>query len=106
MSFFKYFASAKGRRFSFYASVSASLSAFAINFFPHTFLISKHRQIVSVYQEGQERPVTKSLKKRCDLVIDILKVPDFERKFIKPFMVSGFDLYHIGSTKFRYGGLT
>lgn len=31
---------------------------------------------------------------------------DFESNFMMPFMVSGFDLHHIGSSKFRYGALT
>lgn len=105
MSLFKYFASARGRKFTFYASVSAALGTFSLNFFPQTFLAAKHREIVAAYREGQERPVPETLQKRFEIAIEMLKLGDFERRFIKPFMVSGFDLYHIGSTKFRYGAL-
>jgi len=105
MTFLKYLASAKGRRFTFYASVTASIGAFSINYFPHTFFVSKHRQFVAAYKEGEERPVSDVLKKRYELALEMLKVIDFERKYIKPFMVAGFDLYHIGATKFRNGSL-
>lgn len=105
MAFFKFFASAKGRKFTFIASVSAALGCSAINYFPHTFLAWKHREIVASYKEGIERPVSEVLKKRFEIAIELLKVTDFERKFIKAFTVSGFDLYHLGSAKFRSGGL-
>lgn len=105
MSLFKYFASAKGRKFTFYASVAASLGAFSLNFFPHTFLVLKHRDIVSAYKDGEQRKVSDTVMKRFELAVELLKVADFERRHIKPFVVTGFDLYHIGSTKFRFGGL-
>jgi len=105
MSFFKYFASAKGRNVTFYASVAASIGAFSINFFPDTFLLWKHRDIVAAYKDGEKREVSDTIKKRFEFAVELLKVPDFERKHIKPFVVTGFDLYHIGSTKFRFGGL-
>lgn len=105
MAFFKFFASAKGRRFTFFASVSSVVGCSAINYFPHTFLAWKHREIVASYKEGAERPVSAVLKKRFEIAIELLKVSDFERQCIKAFTVSGFDLYHLGSTKFRSGGL-
>lgn len=105
MGFFKFMASAKGRRFTFVASVSAAMGASAVNYFPHTFLAWKHREIVASYKEGAERPLSDVIKKRFEIAIELLKITDFERKYIKPFTVSGFDLYNIGSTKFRNGGL-
>lgn len=105
MSFFKFFESPKGRRFTLYATLTAAVSAFSVNYFPHTFLVTKHREIVSLYKEGAERQMTEPVKKRVEKAIEILKINEFERKYIKPFVVTGFDLYHFGSTKFRFGAL-
>lgn len=104
MNILKYFASPKGRRFTFFASVGAAVGAFGIHFFPHTFLANNyHREFVASYKDGVERSVSETLRKRFEVAVEILKLSDFERKLIEPFMVSGFDCYHMGSTKFRYG---
>lgn len=103
--FLKFMASAKGRRFTFFGTCGASLTAFGVQYFPHTFLLFKHRELVASYREGAERPVSATLQERFNIAADYLKVVDFDKKFLKPFMVSGFDLYHIGSTKFRFGSL-
>jgi hypothetical protein len=100
--FLKFMASAKGRRFTFYGTIAASITAFGVNYFPHTFLLFKHKEIVASYHEGVARPVPDTLKKRFDIAVEHLKLIDFDKEFLKPFMVAGFDLYHIGSTKFRY----
>lgn len=39
------------------------------------------------------------------MALNSLKVSDSERDFFQPFMVTGFDMYSIGSTKFRDGAL-
>lgn len=39
------------------------------------------------------------------MALNSVKVTDSERDFFVPFMVAGFDLYSIGSTKFRDGAL-
>lgn len=80
----------------FSASVTATLGAFVVNFAPHTFLATKHREFVANYKEGAERPVPDTLKKKLEIAEDSLKVSDFDVKFIRPFVVTGFDLYNIG----------
>lgn len=102
---FAYFASAKGRRFTFYASVSAALGAFSLHFVPQSFLLWKHREFVASYHEGSELQVPTNIKKRFEMAQDYLGIGDWEKKFFIPFMVTGFDTYHIGSTKFRFGAL-
>lgn len=94
--FFKYFESARGRTFAFYSTVAGTIGAFSINFFPHTFLVKKHREFVANYHEGSERDVPKTLENKFGIAQEYLKLVDSERKWMKPFIVTGFDLYHIG----------
>lgn len=94
--FFKFFESARGRRFTFYGSITVAMGAFAVNFAPHTFLVSKHREFVANYREGTERPVSDTLKNRYEIAQDYLKLIDFDKRLMKPFIVTGFDLYNIG----------
>lgn len=94
--FFKYFESAKGRQFAYYSTIAATLGAFSVNFIPHTFLVTKHRQFVANYKEGSERQVPKTLQNRFEMAQDYLKLNDPDKKFMKPFIVTGFDTYHIG----------
>lgn len=94
--FFKFFESARGRRFTFYSSVSAALGMFAVNFFPHTFLTTQHREFVANYKDGSERAVPDTLKKKFEIAQDYLKIIDFDRRSMKPFIVTGFDMYHLG----------
>jgi hypothetical protein len=102
---FKFFASPRGRRTTFFSAVGAAVASFSVNFFPHTFLIDKYREFVAIYKDGIERPISDSLKERFKIAQEHLKVTDFERSWMEPFVVAGFDTYHIGSTKFRYGAL-
>lgn len=105
LNFLDYLASAKGRRFSFYAVTTATFGAFAVNFVPNTFLVKKHREIVSSYWEGKERQVSETLQKRFQTAQEYLKITDFEKRFIEPFMVAGFETYSAGSLKYRFGAL-
>lgn len=102
---FNYLASARGRRFSFYAATSTALGAFLVNFAPDTFGVKKYREIVATYREGSERPVSDRLQKRFEIAMEFLEVTDFEKRFLQPFMVSGFEPYHIGSLKYKFGAL-
>lgn len=101
--FLKFMASPRGREVTFAASVSAAVLGFSINFLPHGFLQYKYREFIANYHQGMERPVTDKLKEKVELVIDLLNLPDFERKFVDSFMVSGFDIRHLGSLRLRFG---
>lgn len=68
-------------------------------------MLKNHREFVASYREGAEKPVPKALLERFEIAQELLKMSDFERTFMKSFMVSGFDLYHIGSLKYRFGAL-
>lgn len=97
---FNFFASPRGRRFSFYTATSTALGAFLVNFVPHTFAVSKYREIVATYREGSERPVSETLKKRFELAMEYLQVTDFEKRFLQPFMVANFEAFNIGKNHF------
>lgn len=101
----EFFASAKGRKFTFGLTAAAGIGAFCLKFVPHTFLVNKQREFLATYREGVERPLSEALTKRFEMVEEYLKVTDFEKRFLKPFMVAGFEAYHVGSLKYRYGAL-
>lgn len=50
------------------------------------------------------RPVPEAVQQRLEKALDQLGVTPFERKFVKPFTVFGFDVFQAGTTKFRFGG--
>lgn len=43
--------------------------------------------------------------RRFNTALDILKMPEHERKNVRPFTVVGLDLFHAGTTKSKFGGL-
>lgn len=45
-----------------------------------------------------------AVQQRLEKALDHLGVTPFERKFVKPFTVFGFDVFQAGTTKFRFGG--
>lgn len=81
------------------------MNIFYFSFVPNTFLLKQHQEFVANYREGAERPVPKAIQERFEIAQELLKLSDFERVFMKSFMVSGFDLYHLGSLKYRFGAL-
>lgn len=56
------------------------------------------------FRNGVERPVPPDVQKRLEKAEDLLGLGPFERKFVKPFTVFGFDLFQAGTTKMRFGG--
>ncbi|KAG5678144.1 hypothetical protein PVAND_007839 [Polypedilum vanderplanki] len=102
--FFKYMASPKGRRFTFYGTTTALLCGFSIKYLPHSLLTDKHREIVALYENGIEKKVSQVLENRFIMALNSLKISGSERNYFTPFMVSGFDLYSFGSTKLLNGG--
>ncbi|XP_015597578.1 transmembrane protein 177 [Cephus cinctus] len=92
-----------GREFCKYTVGAVSACAYCVVYFPHTFCIKQYKQFVQMYNEGQEVPVSEKLKKQFSEVLSDLKVMKLESKLIKPFMVTGFDLYRMGSTFSRLG---
>lgn len=124
--FFNFFASDRGRNFALGTTVAAAMGSALINFIPHTFFVDKHRDLTSSYKyfsfllnlmvnliiflflcsNGVLRQTPETIRKKYDLALELLKVSDFDRNFLKPYMVFGFDTYSIGSTKFKYGALT
>ncbi|XP_017133179.1 transmembrane protein 177 isoform X2 [Drosophila elegans] len=53
---------------------------------------------------GVERAVPEAVQQRLEKALDQLGLTPFERKFVKPFTVFGFDLFQAGTTKLRFGG--
>jgi hypothetical protein len=49
--------------------------------------------------------VSTNVKKRIEEVLNEMKVSEKERKYIKPFTVFGFDIFHAGCTSTRTGAI-
>ncbi|XP_016993832.2 transmembrane protein 177 [Drosophila takahashii] len=101
---FSYFKTEKGRKLVFYAAGATTVGLFVGNFLPHTFGLKYYREFVQCYQHGVERPVPEAVQQRLEKALDKLGLTPFERKFVKPFTVFGFDLFQAGTTKLRFGG--
>ncbi|KAH8254031.1 hypothetical protein KR032_008094 [Drosophila birchii] len=102
--FFSFFKTESGRRLVFYAAGATTVGLFVGNFLPHTLGLKYYREFVQCYQHGVERPVPDAVKQRLEKTLDQLGLSDFERKFVKPFTVFGFDIFQAGTTKLRFGG--
>ncbi|XP_017133178.1 transmembrane protein 177 isoform X1 [Drosophila elegans] len=101
---FSYFKTEKGRRLVFYGAGVTTVGLFVGNFLPHTFGLKYYRDFVQCYQHGVERAVPEAVQQRLEKALDQLGLTPFERKFVKPFTVFGFDLFQAGTTKLRFGG--
>ncbi|KAH8271539.1 hypothetical protein KR018_004921 [Drosophila ironensis] len=102
--FLSFFKTEAGRKLVFYAAGATTVSLFVGNFVPHTFGLKYFQQFVQCYQNGVERPVPEPVKQRLEQALDQLQLDPYERKFVKPFTVFGFDLFQAGTTKMRFGG--
>ncbi|CRL02871.1 CLUMA_CG015765, isoform A [Clunio marinus] len=103
---YNFFASTTGKQFSLYSTGFVALGAFAVKYFPHTFFSQNYREFVACYKDGIEKRVPDAIMKRFEIAQDILKLSDYEKNHMSPFMVTGFDTVHIGSLKVRFGALT
>ncbi|XP_068144817.1 transmembrane protein 177 [Drosophila tropicalis] len=100
---FPYFKTYNGRKFVFYAAGTLTVSLFVGNFVPQTFGLSYFQDFVQCYKNGIAVPVPEAVGQRLQQAFDKLEVDGFERKFVKPFSVFGFDLFQAGSTKYSFG---
>lgn len=100
-----YFTTPFGRKIVFFAAGTTTVGLFLGNFLPHTIFLSKYQEFVQCYKDGVIRRVPNVIEARLEKAMDILKVPEYERKILKPFIVYGFDIFSAGSTKSKYGGL-
>ncbi|XP_026315529.1 transmembrane protein 177 isoform X2 [Hyposmocoma kahamanoa] len=59
--------------------------------------------MVILQDNGKPQELSNELQKRCEQCLDILKLPDVHRRLITPFSVYGYDLFHAGSSKSKFG---
>ncbi|XP_055919768.1 transmembrane protein 177 [Eupeodes corollae] len=102
---FSYFTTPFGRKLTFIAAGTTTVGLFIGNFIPHTFFLDKYQEFVQCYKDGIPRPVPPEIKERLERAMNILNVPAYERRVLKPFTVYGFDMFSAGSTKSKYGGI-
>lgn len=102
---FSYFTTPFGRKIVFFAAGATTIGLFLGNFLPHTIYLYKYKEFVQCYKDGIVRTVPPAVEARFEKAMDILNVPAYERKVLKPFVVYGFDLFSAGSTKSKFGAI-
>ncbi|XP_055609016.1 transmembrane protein 177 [Uranotaenia lowii] len=100
-----YFLTESGRRLVFYGSTTLAVGIFSGHYLTHTIGIQYYKNLFQAYKNGEERQVSEKLLQRFERAVNLLNLSDFERKFVNPFMVSGFDVCNAGTLKSRNGGL-
>ncbi|CAD0199834.1 unnamed protein product [Chrysodeixis includens] len=98
-----WFLTEKGRQFSFALITGTGLACTLAKFGPHTFFLEKYKEFVHYYSEGQPAQLPQELGARYSKCLDILKLPDIQRKLIAPFSVFGYDLFHAGNINSKFG---
>uniref|UniRef100_A0A182UT28 Uncharacterized protein n=1 Tax=Anopheles merus TaxID=30066 RepID=A0A182UT28_ANOME len=98
-----FFLTEAGRQVVFYGATTVAIGLFAGHYFPHSICISYYKEFVQAYKNGEERKLSEKLEQRYKRALSLLDLSEFERKFAKPFVVYGFDVFNAGSFKTRYG---
>ncbi|KAJ9598453.1 hypothetical protein L9F63_010849 [Diploptera punctata] len=101
----QWFATKQGRQFTFTGISALAIGSSVTYFLSHTFLLSKYKEIVQMYGLGVEVPVSNKVRKLFEEVMNEMQVPELEKKYIKPFTVFGFDMFHAGCTATRTGAI-
>ncbi|XP_039443614.1 transmembrane protein 177 [Culex pipiens pallens] len=102
---FAFFVTEAGRQWMFYGSTTLAVGLFAGHYMPHTVGISYFKEFVQAYKHGQERELSEKIQKRFERAVQLVDLSVFEKKFVKPFAVFGFDVFNAGSMKSRFGAL-
>ncbi|XP_043279515.1 transmembrane protein 177 [Venturia canescens] len=100
-----WFATSTGRKFSLGFMSATAITAFGLQYCPHTYLLYKYKEIVAMYQSGKMVPVPERIMKVWNEAITDLSLPDYQTKYLEPFMVFGFDLFHAGTVRSKYGAI-
>ncbi|XP_049867976.1 transmembrane protein 177 [Pectinophora gossypiella] len=98
-----WFLTERGRSFSFSVVTGSAIALTVVKFAPHTFLLEKYKEFVHYYRDSKPVELPKELRDRCQQCIDILQLPDAHRKLVTPFTAFGFDMFHAGSLKSKFG---
>lgn len=103
--FLAFFATEAGRKVSAFGAGATMVGLFLGNFVPHSFGLKFYKDFVQSYENGIARPLPEKVLKRVEACMEKLNIPQYEKKIIQPFTVFGFDLFHAGSTKYKFGAL-
>ncbi|KAL4715368.1 hypothetical protein ACJJTC_015139 [Scirpophaga incertulas] len=98
-----WFLTDSGRKFSFAFITGTGIIFTASKFVPHTLLLNKYKEFVHYYRDAKPVELSKELQDRCQSCFDLLSLSDVHRNLISPFSVTGFDLFHAGSTCSKFG---
>ncbi|XP_057320342.1 transmembrane protein 177 [Microplitis mediator] len=105
MSSSSWFLSPNGRKFAKGAAVVVSCGLFSAQFFPHTILLEHYYKLVAMRRLDEPVPLTSHLQKLWNQVLDDLDVSPFHRTILRPFMVFGYEPWHAGSLRSRFGAM-
>ncbi|XP_053688140.1 transmembrane protein 177 [Sabethes cyaneus] len=100
-----YFLTESGRRLVFYGSTTIVIGLFAGHYVPHTIAVSYIKDLFQAYKNGEKQLPSDKIQERFNRAVALLKLSDFEQKYVSSFIVQGFDVYNAGSMKSRFGGV-
>ncbi|XP_049542441.1 transmembrane protein 177 [Anopheles darlingi] len=98
-----FFLTETGRQVVFYGATTVAIGLFVGHYCPQTLCISYYKDFIQAYKDGEERKLSEKLQYRYRRAISLLNLNEFEKKFITPFAVYGFDVFNVGSFKSRFG---
>ncbi|XP_055626359.1 transmembrane protein 177 [Toxorhynchites rutilus septentrionalis] len=100
-----YFVTEPGQRLALYGSGCLTVGLFAANFLPHTIGIGYYKEFIQAFRDGKQRELSEKLRYRFERAVKLLNLSTFEKKFVSPFVVIGFDVFNAGYMKSRFGGI-
>ncbi|KAH0546999.1 transmembrane protein 177 isoform X1 [Cotesia glomerata] len=100
-----WFVTPRGRMFMMGTAGFTTVALFGLQFVPHTVGLNKYFDIVTMRRLGNPIPLTSNLEKLWNQVLSDIKISDYHRELLRPFMVFGYDSWHAGSLYSRFGAL-
>ncbi|KAK0098246.1 hypothetical protein PV326_010145 [Microctonus aethiopoides] len=101
----KWFVSPQGRNTMGAIATVGAFSVFSVSYLPKSLFLDKYHDFVTVRKYNEPLSVTPHLQKLWTEVLHDLNLSEFYKLLLKPFMVCGFDVWHEGSLRTKYGSI-
>ncbi|KAF7285968.1 hypothetical protein GWI33_008274 [Rhynchophorus ferrugineus] len=98
-----WFLSDAGKYTTFILAGIATTTVNLMHVLPNTVLLEKYKDLVRLYSKGFTVPVPEKLLNRFTDTLDLLKIPQAEKLYYKPFMVCGFNIFGAGFNITKFG---
>ncbi|KAK0175705.1 hypothetical protein PV327_009434 [Microctonus hyperodae] len=101
----KWFTTPNGKYTMGVIATVGACSVFTVTYLPKSIFIDKYYDFVTMRKYNEPVPVSPHLQKLWTEVLDDLNLSKFYKALLKPFMVFGFDVWHEGSLRTKYGSI-